>query len=159
MALTDLLRRFPLLYHFTDRRNLAMIRELGGVYPFATLREMGKEIPAPGGNQLSHNLDQRKGLDKYVHLCLRSSYRMEYVAHRDGRIKDSIFLEVSSEVLRWEGVQFTPDVANKSGVPIYPIEEAEDLIVSSSMTSRQSTCEILVPQRVPLELIRNLPNG
>lgn len=45
------LRRVPMLYHFTDRRNLASIRERGGLYPLATLRRNGWAVPAPGGNQ------------------------------------------------------------------------------------------------------------
>jgi hypothetical protein len=37
-------------YHFTARRNLPKIREHGGLYSLAMLREMEVEVPAPGGN-------------------------------------------------------------------------------------------------------------
>ena len=37
-------------YHFTDRRNLPMIQEHGGLYSLAKLREMKINVPAPGGN-------------------------------------------------------------------------------------------------------------
>ncbi|MCD6364432.1 MAG: hypothetical protein J7M14_01005 [Planctomycetes bacterium] len=39
------------LYHFTDRRNITLIRQLGGLFPLATLKEKGHEVPNPGGNQ------------------------------------------------------------------------------------------------------------
>ena len=56
------------LYHFTDRRNLKLIRELGGIYSLSRLNEMGVRIPAPGGNQWSHDADVAKGLDQRTPL-------------------------------------------------------------------------------------------
>jgi hypothetical protein len=112
----DQLKTIPALFHFTDRRNLPMIRELGGLYPYAELRRRGIEIPAPGGNEWSHDADGMQGLDGYVHLCFRSTHPMEFIARAEGRIHDSIFLSVHPDVLQWEGVRFTPDVSNKSRV-------------------------------------------
>lgn len=171
--MADSLKRIPVLFHFTDPRNLANIRELGGIYPTATLREMGIDVVAPGGNQLSQDLDKKKGLDKFVHLCFRPVHPMAYVAHKAGRIDAPIFLAVSPEVLDWEGVMFTPDVANKTGVPMFPIKEAEGIIDYEVLYTRMDwrdpavkgrldqaeKCEILVPHQIPIELIRNLPNG
>lgn len=36
--------KIPMLYHFTDRRNLASICELGGLYSLTKLNEMGVQI-------------------------------------------------------------------------------------------------------------------
>ncbi len=49
------------LFHFTDRRNLPSIKETGGLFSYAKLKEMGIEIPAPGGNDWSHDADAYKG--------------------------------------------------------------------------------------------------
>jgi hypothetical protein len=161
------------LFHFTDRRNLVSIRQHGGLWALAEMKRRGIEIPAPGGNQLSHDLDSTRRLDEYVHLCFRWTHPMEHVARADGRITDSIFLNVHPEVLQWDGVRFTPDVSNKSGVQVHPIEEAANLIdfeVLYSWTdwrdpavqgrlSQAEKCEILVPRFIPLDLIRNFPNG
>ena len=142
----------------------------------AKLREMEIEIPAPGGNDWSHEADEMKGLDKYVHLCFKNNHPMEYKVRKvrmDGRIEDSIFIRIHSEVLEFEGVKFTPDVSNKSGVPIYPIDDAHAMIdfevlytqtdwrdqVIKERLQRAEKCEILVPDKIPLELIRNLPDG
>lgn len=161
------------LFHFTDRRNLPSIREHGGLLSLGEMERRGIKIPAPGGNEWSHDADRRKGLDDYVHLCFRWTHPMEYVAREDGRITDSIFLNVHPEVLQWEDVLFTSDVSNKSGVQPCSIEEASELIdfeVMYSWTnwrdaainerlSRAEKYEILVPRFIPLELIRNFPNG
>lgn len=93
-------------YHFTDRRNLPMIKEHGGLYSLAMLRKMEIEIPAPGGNEWSHDTDRRIGLDRYVHLCFRPTHPMEYVARQDGRIVDSVYLQIHPDVLKVDGVMY-----------------------------------------------------
>lgn len=169
----DPLAQIPELYHFTDRRNLAMIRELGGLFSMAALKAKGIAVPAPGGNQWSQDADGMKGMDQYVHLCFRSTHPMEFRAREEGRIQDSIFLQVHPDVLHWEGVRFTPDVSNKSGVSMYTMADARTLIDFQVLYTRTDwkdpairhrlsqaeKCEILVPNRIPLELIRNLPHG
>ena len=139
----------------------------------ATLIEMGIQVPAPGGNEWSRDADAMKGMEHYVHLCFRANHPMEFRARENGRIVDSIFLEVHPKVLQWQGVMFTPDVANKSGVQTHTIEEARDIIDFEVLYTRTNWSdaniqqrlqqaekyEILVPQLIPLELIRNLPNG
>jgi len=173
MVHPDPLSRITLLYHFTDRRNLDLIRELGGLYPMADLKRMGKEIPAAGGNQWSWDADELRQMDRYVHLCFRATHPMEFVARQDGRIVDSVFLQVHPEVLQWEGVRYTPDVANKAGVSVHTVDEARGLIDFEVLYTRTDwkdplikarldqaeKCEILVPACIPLKLIRNFPNG
>jgi hypothetical protein len=160
-------------YHFTDRRNAASIRERGGLYSLAALREMGIEIPAPGGNDWSHDADEMKGLDRYVHLCFRPNHPMEYVARQDGRIADSVYLQIHPDILRTEGVMFTPDVSNKTGVEVIPIADALEIIDFKVLYTRTDwndpevqqrlrqaeKYELLVPNHVPMKYIRNLPNG
>lgn len=98
---------------------------------------------------------------------------MEFIARQEGRIADSIFLHVHPEVLAAAGVMFTRDVSNKKGVTLHSLEEAKDMIDFEVLYTRTDwrdpkindrllqaeKCEILVPDFIPLELIRNLPNG
>ena len=137
MATRDPFRRYAVtaFYHFTDRRNLELIREFRKLLSLAKLRELEIEISAPGGNDWSHQADEKIGLDEYVHLCFKNNHPMEYVARKDGRIEDSIFLRIHPEVLEFEGVKFTPDVSNKAGVPIYSIDDAHEMIDSGVSTS------------------------
>jgi hypothetical protein len=158
-------------YHFTDRQNAASIRARGGLYSLAALREMGVEIPAPGGNEWSHDADVMKGLDRYVHLCFRPNHPMEYVARQDGRITDSVYLQIHPDVLRIEGVMFTADVSNKAGVAVISLAEALDVIDFKVLYTRTDwndpevqqrlrqaeKYELLVPNHVPMKYIRNLP--
>jgi hypothetical protein len=161
------------LYHFTDRRNLADIAKHGGLHSLAKLKEMGVTIPAAGGNDWSHEADVKKGLDCYVHLCFKSNHPMEYVARQEGRIADSIFLQIGLEVLQLDGVKFTAGVSNKSGVQLCSIEEARKIIDFEVLYTRTNwrdsgiqerlqqaeKYEILVPDHIPIKFIRNLPHG
>lgn len=168
--LAKTLDHIPRLYHFTDRRNLDSIRARGGLYPLSELVAKGISIPAPGGNQWSHDADGIKGMDRYVHLCFRSNHPMEYVARQDGRIGDTIFLEIHPAVMQFAGVMFTSDVSNKAGVQSVPIKQAVEIIDFEVLYTRTDwsdptiqqrlkqaeKCEVLVPCHIPLSHIRNI---
>jgi ssDNA thymidine ADP-ribosyltransferase, DarT len=162
------------LFHFTDRRNVPSIRSTEGLYSYAQLQRMGIEIPAPGGNEWSHEADAYKGMDRYVHLCLRPTHPMENAARVDGRIVSSIFLNVHTDVLQVDGVRFTAGVSNKADVESHSIDEAMGIIDFDMLyggwknwndaeiqarLQRVERYEILVPECVPLRMILNLPNG
>jgi len=169
----DTLAKIPRLYHFTDRSNLPLIRKLGGLYPIAELEQKGIKVPAPGGNQVSRDADAKNGMGKYVHLCFLPTHPMEYVARQDGRIKDSIFLQIHPSMLQFKGVKFTPGVSNKNGVEAVPIDQADSLIDFEVLYTRTDwndpaiyqrrqqaeKCEVLVPCFIPLDLIWNVGNG
>jgi hypothetical protein len=173
MASADPLKRITLLYHFTDRRNLHSIREHGGLYPMTKLKKKNIKVVAPGGNEWSQDADGMKGMDAYVHLCFRNNHPMEYLARQEGRIGDTIFLQIHPDVLTWDGVLFTDDVANKAGVDTHTIEAARKIIDFEVLYTRTDWSdpniqarlqqaekyEILVPKKIRLEMIRNLPNG
>ncbi len=98
---------------------------------------------------------------------------MEYVARQEGRIGDSIFLQVHASVIQWEGVLFVPGMANTNDITFHTMEQARDIIDYEVLYTRTNWSdpqvqqrlqaaekyEILVPRAIPLELIRNLPNG
>ena len=162
------------LFHFTDRRNLVSIRSSGGLFSYARLREMGVDIPAPGGNDWSHDADAYRGMDQYVHLCFKPTHPMEYVARTDGRIVSSVFLNIHTSVLNIDRVLFAAGVSNKAGVETCSITEAMDKIDfdllyggwkdwrSPEIQSRLQQVEkyeILVPDQIPFDLILNFPNG
>jgi hypothetical protein len=171
--LVDPLRRIHTLYHFTDRRNLPFIRENGGLHPLSVLENAGIEIPAPGSDEGSRYVDRQRDLHKYVHRCFKNNHPMEHVARQQGRIGDTIFLQIHPSVLEWEGVLFCPMMANSNNATFHSMEEARGMIdfeVLYSYTNWKDPSvqdrlqaaekyEILVPGAIPLDLIRNLPNG
>lgn len=154
------------LYHFTDRRNLLSIRQ-HGLLSWYELIQRGIMPEAPGGNEVSHDEDERIGMDRYVHLCLFNEHPMEYIARKEGRIESSVFLRISPTVLHMDGVLFTDQVANKSGVQPVDLETAAEtldleviyrrtdwkdpMIQERRRTARKY--EVLIPNSVPVNLI------
>ncbi len=161
------------LYHFTDRANLPFIRAHGGLWSLERLGKMEVTVPRPGGNEWSQDADVRKGMDGYVHLCFTDGHPMEYLACQEGRITTPIYLYIDRSVLDVDGVRFSSGVSNQSGIPILSLDEATEVMdfeVLCTHTNwkdpkiqarRQKVekYEILVPDHVPLGLIRNMPNG
>jgi len=158
------------LYHFTDRANLPGIREHGGLLSWATLEERSIDVPRPGGNDLSHNLDSRFEGHRYVHLCFFNEHPMEYRARLDGRIVDPVFLTVDLSVLDRPGVLFAENVSNKSGVPLIDRETANETFDFEVMHGRPNfkdpevmqrvlsarKYEVLVPDQVEVKFLTNL---
>ena len=167
MSKTDPLLQIRRLHHFTARRNLPLIREHRGLYPASELARLGIRVPAPGGNEWSRKADAISGMDRYVHLCFKTEHPMEYYK------KDTIFLEIDPDVLKIPGVMYTSDVSNKSGVVPITIEAAKDEIdfdvlytwtdwkdpAIKQRLKAAKKCEVLVPELIPLDLIRDFSNG
>lgn len=163
------------LYHFTDIDNVSSIRE-HGLLSLKELRNRKITPPMPGGNKISRNLDQLRGLDAYVHLCFKNKHQMEYEAKQDGRIQKSIFLRISIEVLRIPGVMGCPIVANRNDAigQVTPLEDALDHIDldvlygppfdfrdPSNLERRNrfnaaKLSEVLIPSAIPTNLIYDL---
>ena len=166
----EFLRKFGItcFYHFTDTRNLASIRAHGGLLPWAHIKG---QVPAPGGNDWSHDADALKGQDQFVHLCFLPEHPMEFVAKRDGRILESRFLRIDSSIIHTPGIQFCPDVGNKAGVPMLGLADAVsqmdfDIIAPAHnrwldpplFERKKAACkyELLVPCKIPLALISGI---
>ncbi len=172
MTPTDFLRRFsvPCVYHFTDERNIPLIRQNDGLLSLAELRRRGIEPPAPGGNDWSHEADARVGVDEYVHLCLFNEHPMEFRAREDGRIRNTRFIQIQPAVLHCEGIRFTQDVSNKAGVRLLTLEEAVQALDFSVIYDRTDwrdpqvqerrklakKYELLVPSHIPLTLFHRI---
>jgi ssDNA thymidine ADP-ribosyltransferase, DarT len=172
---TNPLSRIPCLYHFTDVRNLPLIRTLGGLQSTARLREQAQQF-FPGGNQWSLEQDQRFGMDTYVHLCWATGHPMEWhIRQRDAAVR-MIYLQIDTAILFEPNVRFSPGVANAVNMVTHSVQEAVDgnmidydafygnigsLREAGPQARRQKAekSEILVPDCVPIRFIRSLPNG
>jgi hypothetical protein len=98
---------------------------------------------------------------------------MEFVARQDGRLTDPVYLQIHPDILRIQGIMFTADVSNKSGVEVISLAEALGVIDFEVLYTRTDWTdpdvkrrlrqaekyELLVPNHVPMKYIRNLPNG
>lgn len=176
MLPTDPRANFSWLYHFTDSRNVARIKELGGLYSMAKLREMGLAGDGhhPGGNEWSRDADAMFGMDRYVHLCLRGNHPMEHIARAEGRIERTSWLLVDGKIMELDGVMMTMDVSNKSGIKPVSLEEAgkqldyevlkkrlpwSDPVINARLNAMEKV-EVLIPDFVPFKYFeRFFPNG
>lgn len=156
------------LYHFTDHSNFPSISE-HGLLSKATMVERGVTPIAPGGNELSHELDRIKGIDKYVSLCFTRNHPMKFVAQSEERIKTPKYLRISPDVVKINGVKIALGVSNANDTDIYPLDGSVHLIDLDIIYTRTSWSdpairsrlklaekyELLVPERVPREMIED----
>lgn len=155
------------LYHFTDETNFSSVAQ-HGILSKRQLRELELWPPsATGGNELSWQLDQHRGIDPYVSLCLTRNHGMKYLAHQDGRLPNPRYLAIKPEVLHIPGVMIAFGVANANDVEILPIADAVDRMDTEVLYTRTDwrdpavnlrlktaeKFEALIPNAVPRELI------
>jgi hypothetical protein len=152
---------------------LDSIINCGGILSLRQIIEKNISVPVFGGNQWSHVADMHKGLDNYVHLTFLDDHPMLYVAKRDQRINDPIWLFIDPSVLLNPGVRYSIDVSNKSGVEIIDEETAKNVIDfdvlftfmdwrNSEVQQRRRAAlksEILIPNIIPLDKIKAWKNG
>lgn len=126
MALKEIIKKYNLdgIWHFTDGANFPAIERNGGLLCYAELKRRGISIPAPGGNDWSHEADERVGVDEYVHLAFIPNHPMLFRAKDESRIAQPRWLKIDISILDVEGVRFTREVSNKSGATLLTPEEA-----------------------------------
>jgi hypothetical protein len=164
------------LYHFTDARNLPLIKALGGILSSKLLRAMEIEFHS-GGNQWSIDQDLRTGMDAYIHLCWDLGHPMAHnIKIREGGPQVA-YLKINRSILERDGVLFSRDVANsKNARPLVTVPEACEggMIDYDAINNRIGSrlikenyhrrvaaelSEILVPDLVEIDLIVEFPNG
>ena len=155
------------LYHFTDEANFPSIVE-HGLLSKAQLRARGLWPPAAtGGNELSWQLDQLRGIDPSVSLCMTRNHGMKFLAHQAGRLPNPRYLAIQPEVLEIPGTRIALGVANANDVEILPVADAigrldvevlytrtnwKDAAVYQRLRAAEKF-EVLIPNAVPRELI------
>jgi hypothetical protein len=154
------------LYHFTDEANFPTIKQYG-LLSKAKMRQHGFWPAATGGNNLSHSLDDQRGISNFVSLCFTKSHPMKYCAIQEGRLPSPRHLGISPEVLRIPGVRVAFGVANANETVIKDLPQAIELMDIEVMYSRTDwsdpsvnarlrkaeKMELLVPDGIPLHLI------
>ncbi|NQU47745.1 MAG: DUF4433 domain-containing protein [Planctomycetes bacterium] len=155
------------IYHFTDEANFPSITQ-HGILSKEQLRT--RELwppPATGGNELSWRLDQHRGIDPHVSLCLTRNHGMKFLAHQEGRLPNPRYLAIQPEVLQIPGARIALGVANANNVEILPVADAVDRMDVEVLYTRTDwkdpaiylrlraaeKFEVLIPNVVPRDLI------
>ena len=153
-------------YHFTDERNLDSIRKYGGLLSWKSCNTYGVEIPSPGGDLQSRQLDKKYNLQDYVRLSFCEDHPM---AHRHKIAgKRLVLLKIKTDVALWERTLFSDINATDSnhhvGGSLYDLKRVNFVAVKKTYVSRDDNdfkhhqAEILVKTVIPKEFIVNLDN-
>jgi hypothetical protein len=166
-----LVTRDNCLYHFTDAANITSIRQ-HGLLSYRRAMQSGVVIAHPGGNDWSHEADEYRDLDGYVHLSLTNNHPMLYHARKEGRIPNPVHLRFDPSILRRPGISISLDVSNKSGVEVHslldglPFIDGEILFTHTQWSLKPfgdrrraaDKYEVLIPDAIATEFIR-FPHG
>jgi hypothetical protein len=153
-------------YHFTDRKNLNLIR-VHGLLCTAELKRRGF-FPhvTPGGDRNSLCSDHKNGTNKYVCLCFTNSHPMCHIASTN-RGLDAVYLKIKPEILKLKGVMITNAPSNQNGIEkvsaaealnsldldvIYTWMKWKDPVINARLKVAEKY-EILVPTKAPIEYI------
>lgn len=157
------------IYHFTDKSNLKSIKT-HGLLSLEEIDKMNIAVSKYGGNDWSHEADKQKGLDKYIHLSFRDNHPMLYTKVKSGEIKDPYILEICPSMMIVEGVLFTDDVSNKSGIVpfnstffeikldcniLFEHTDWRDETIQQRLKKAEKS-EILIPNHIPINKILNI---
>ena len=158
------------LYHFTERDNLEVIINNGGLYSWKDCEDRGITIPKPGGGgpgSLSWSLDARSGLQNYVRVSFTQQHPMMYIAMNEGRISNPVILEIDPEVLYEESTKYSDRNATRNGALIGNDVDAFKRIHFQTIKAKNHfdldteekpfyKAEILVKNFIPLNKILNI---
>jgi len=166
MNLKETLKTYGItsVWHFTDRSNLASIKK-NGLLSLALLTRNGINVSCYGADGLSHSLDRRKGIDKYVHLSIVKSHPMQYVKVKNGDIPNPIWLEIDISVLFENESLCCDGIANASSSQCYDIEQLDEVVNLKSLTGKKSSsnstrkAQLLVANKIAYNKIKGIYNG
>ena len=152
-------------YHFTERSNLDNIRKEGGQFSWDFLKKNNIKSVF-GGDEFSHQLDRKYGLEDYARLSFCEKHPMMFCALKKGRIKDPVILEIDIEVAFLKGTLFSDMNATKTGHKIGGgIEDLknvkldvvkDDFFNLADSDKAYYQAEILVKTKIPIGYIRNI---
>ncbi len=156
--------RVESLYHFTDSRNLNSIKKKRGLYSWWRCEQEGIGVSAPGGSDLSREIDKEKGLQNYVRLGFNRNPPMLYVARKRGRIERYKTLKIDPSVIYHRSTCFSDINATDKEAQIGNDLESFKRIRLAIATRRWEDdtekryfqAEVLVEGHVPLDQIINL---
>lgn len=155
------------LYHFTDRSNLDSIIKNGGLYSWKYCLNNRIQINNPGGDELSHHLDKRAGLDNYIRLSFTANHPMMYYALKNRSIINPVILKIDAEVIYWLNSKYSDTNAasknctigdNFDLLSIIDIKTIKTVDYFNSPIEKKKfyQAEILVKENIPLKFIKNV---
>ena len=125
------------IYHFTDKANLETIEKYGS-QSLKNICNLNIDVKHFGAEELSHMLDERRGLDKYVHLSFIKDHPMYHVSKSRGNLINPIWIELDSSILYENTTLFCDKVANQNGAKIFDINSILENINFEILTDNKT---------------------
>lgn len=151
-------------YHFTDERNINSIRKFGGLYSWYYCHQHGIEIPNPGGDSQSRNLDTRYDLQDYVRLSFCNDHPMAFRKHKEGA--RLVLLKIKIDVAAFQDTAFSDmnaaDSDHTHGSELRDLQRVDIGATQKSFVRRDDPdfhthqAECMVKTFVPIEYIENI---
>lgn len=107
-------------WHFTDASNRSSIEKYG-IQSLYNIIALDISVSRYGANDLSHELDRKRGLDKYVHLSFIKDHPMYHIAKKRGTIVTPMWIEIDISVLLETMTRFCDRVANAKQPNIFSL--------------------------------------
>lgn len=164
MKLASILSRYHVtsIWHFTDKSNYGSIQK-HGLLCLDYIEKKGVNVGCYGGNALSHDLDRRNGLHRYVHAAFIPKHPMLYAKKRSGEIKNPIWLKIDVRVLFNPSVLFCDQIANASNATLFYADMLDkrinlDVLYTDFSYRAKETqkAQILIPKMIPLNFIQGV---
>ncbi|MDE6721184.1 MAG: DUF4433 domain-containing protein [Bacteroidaceae bacterium] len=154
-------------YHFTDKRNIIGIRQLGGLYSWDYCERHGIEIPNPGGDDDSRWYDRKHDLQDYVRLSFCNDHPMAWRKHKEG--SSLVLLYIDIDVATFEDTLFTDrNAASNSfacGGDLDALRKVDIQATRRNYVSRNEgeifslhQAECMIKTFIPLRYISNINN-
>ncbi|WP_162984593.1 DarT ssDNA thymidine ADP-ribosyltransferase family protein [Poseidonibacter antarcticus] len=115
------------IYHFTDESNLRSIEEYG-IQSLSNIIKQSIDVSRFGAESLSHTLDIRRGLDKYVHLSFIKDHPMYHTAKKRNSIIKPVWIELDVSILFDEDTIFCDKVANQNNSNLFKLNNILEFI-------------------------------
>lgn len=151
-------------YHFTARENLTSIKRFGGLYSWYSMQENKRIIPCSGGDDWSHQLDMRHGLQDYVRLSFCDDHPMAFRLKQSGT--PLVLLKIDIEVATWKDTLFSDinaaDNNHRHGGSLADLNHVNFNAVKRNYVSREDAdfkphqAEVMVKTFIPTKYILNL---
>lgn len=151
-------------YHFTDKRNLASIKQHGGLYSWSYCKKHNIAIPYAGGDEISRKLDSFHGLEDYVRLSFCDNHPMKHRLYEQGY--DLVLLKVNVDVALINETLFSDinatDNNHQRGASLDDLKKVDFKAVNSKYLRstdelfKKHQAEVLVKTFIPIDKILNI---
>lgn len=154
-------------YHFTDRANIPSIKK-HGICAWEFCSNNSIEIVLASSSEQSRSLDKRDNLQNYVRVSFTKQHPMMFIALKEGRIKDPVILEISTEVALWKYTKYADRNAVKNGAKVGDnlddfkrirfdlVKKNKHFDIENEEERQFYQAELLILDKIPVKYINNI---